>query len=328
MADAGSLLLQVFVALSFVLLVIIKKDALWLVACALFVFASVAVRFSVDVDMVRDFVPYYESFLSVKYGYISPDLLIEPYRLILFQSVLAFGGESSFNQIQTIYYVHFTIVTAFFIWLAYRRDVSFEVKLVLFLAFYPAIAFVWIRAGMAYVAACFLIYTFTRGRWSALHFLLPAVHISTVPILLVTWVKNVTPVRKGLIVVFVAVLALFMLESNYANYVINKWTRYTETGSQRDSINLLLLHVFNILLFIYFAVINSKFRKNFAVLLTMGTYVVLYSFNPVIGLRIFPFVLIACIVERISFNRYRPLTLAIILCLFPVYFFRFEQILL
>ena len=153
-------------------------------------------------------------------------------------------------------------------------------------------------------------------------------HVSTVPILAVTWIKNVGMGRKALIIGFGGIIVIAISDSAYASYIIAKFTRYAETGSQRDSLNLLIFHIFNIFLFIYFAVIDSKFRKNSAVISMMGIYFFLYLISPVMGLRMFPFVLIACIGQRISLRRHRSLTLVIITCLLPIYFFRFEQILL
>lgn len=323
-----NIILQALLVVTFSTLVIQKKNSARAFTAIAFVIISFLLRFSIDVDTVRDFRPYYESFLTVKYSHIPPEMLIEPYRVILFQTILLFGGEDSLVQIQAVYFIHFLCVTAFFIWLSYLKDVSFVTKLVLFIGFYPPIAFVWVRAGMAYMASCYLIYTFSQGRWRPLHFLLPFIHISTIPLLLVTMIRGFGPYKKALIILVLAPIAFLLLDSSYANYAFNKWNRYSETGAQRDSTGLFVLHMFNIFLFVYLAIINAQFRKNFLVLSMMATYIALYYFNPVMGLRVFPFVLIACIVERILFVRYGYMTLIVVLALLPVYFFRFNQILL
>lgn len=328
MASGEILVLQLLLALVFILLVILKKNGARVLLAALFLLFSAALRLSIEVDAVRDFYPYYDSFLAVRHGYVSPDLLIEPYRLVLYRSVLLLGDIDSLSQITAIYYLHFTVVTLLFLWIASLRDVSFEAKLLLFLAFYPAIAFVWIRAGMAYMAACYLLYTFTQGRGRLLHLVLPVFHVSTIPILAVIWIKGLRPLQKGIIIAAIVALALLALETNYANYVLLKWNAYTDSADERTSTNLLLLHLFNIAIFVYFAVINVEFRKNFAILVLMAMYLVFYWFNPVMGLRVFPFVPIACIVQRIYFHGYKGLTLGLILALCPVYLYRFDQIML
>lgn len=328
MFSITTLPLQALLVLLFTLLAVIKRSNLWVVFAVAFVVVSLLLRISIEPSMVRDFAPYFESFQIVKYGFVPAELLIEPYRLILFKVILAFGDFDSSSQIVAIYLVHFLLVTLFFLWLAFQRTISFEVKLILFLAFYPPMAFVWIRAGMAYIASCFLILTFNQGRWKILHFLLPAIHLSTVPLLIATLTKDIRPARKMLVTSGIVLVGFFALNSPYGDYVTNKWVRYVETGDSKDSINFLIFHLFGIFIFLYFAFINPKFRKNYTVLFSMATYLGLYSINPVLGLRMFPFVLIACMIEGLYFQRYQRLTLLVVLGFVPMYFFRFQQILL
>jgi len=318
--------LQGLLAVTFILLTIQRRNGMWLFTAIVFLTTAAILRYTIDVTAVRDFAPYFNSFLSVKDGAIPMELLFEPYRLVLFEAVLGLVRVDELSQITLIYYFHFAVVTGFFVWLAYVKEVSFEVKVVLFLAFYPTIAFVWIRSGMGYVAACFLFLAVTNRKFRFTHFLLPLVHISVTPLVIVMKIKDQSAGRKALIILLAMVAAYVAVETSYIQYVLYKLDRYSDTSDQRNSIDLLLFHIANILVFAYLALINSRFRRNFAVLVLMGAYVALYFVNPVVGLRVFPLVLIASIVQRISFPRYQHLTLWISFAYLPVYFARFSQV--
>ena len=315
-------------AITYILLTVQKKNGLWLFSAVLFSITAAFVRYFVGIDEVRDFTPYFNSFLAVKYGTVPTELLFEPYRLAIFQLVMLFGDMDAKAQIAVIYYFHFVVVTAFFLWLAYFKEASFEAKVILFLAFYPTMAFVWIRSGMAYAAACFLFLSVTQGRARILHYMLPLIHSSVIPLVVALKIKDLTAIRKALIIAASFVVGYFVLESSYAQYIIYKLERYSETDALRTSFDLLLFHAANILVFIYLALINSWFRKNFAVMVLMGTYMAMYFVNPVMGLRVFPLVLIASLVQRIPFPRYQLLTLVISTAYLPIYFGRFDQIII
>ena len=141
MADPVTIFWQCVLALSYVFLVIQKRNGLWLFWAGVFALTAVYIRYSIDVDAVRDFDPYFASFLQVKYEGLSITSVFEPYRVALFKTVLLSGDLDDHTQIGLVYYFHFAVVTSFFIWLAYYKDVTFEAKLILFLAFYPTKAF-------------------------------------------------------------------------------------------------------------------------------------------------------------------------------------------
>jgi hypothetical protein len=312
----------------YTLLIFTRQTYIWIALALLFVVASAFLRWSVEVEGVRDFAPYFKSYMTVRYGTIPQELWFEPYRLILLQTVLLYETPDILGQITAVYYIHFAIVTAFFLWLAYQKEVSFEAKLVLFLAFYPTIAFVWLRAGMGYVAACFLMSVFAYGRWRGLQFMLPLFHASTFPILLVNKVKNLKTIQRTGIVLVAAAAVFLAVGTSYADYITYKVERYSDTSDSRSSVNLLLFHIANIFVFLYLAAINKKFRTNFSVLVLMAIYMGVYFVNPVMGLRMFPFVLIATIVERISFTRFKFLTLVVCAGYVPIYLARFDQVFL
>jgi hypothetical protein len=326
MDSLGIRLLEGLLVVTFILLTIQKRNGMWLFSAAVFTLTAALIKYSIDIRDVKDFAPYFASFRAVKDGTVPTELLIEPYRLALFKVVIFFGNTDDLTQIGLIYYFQFLVVTGFFLWLAYLKEVTFELKLVLFLAFFPTMAFVWIRSGMVYVASCVLFLTVTSGRLRVLQFLLPLIHTSVLPLLVAMKIKDFSPMRKGLIILVSVVAGFFILESSYFQYIIHKLDRYSETSDRRTSIDLLLFHAANILTFIYLALINSKFRKNFVVLVLMGAYILLYFVNPIAGIRVFPLVLIAGIVQRISFPRYQHLTLWVCAAYVPVYFARFDQI--
>lgn len=326
MDDPVFIMLQCLLAFAYVLLVTQRKNGTWLLWASTFVVTAIFIRASIEVEAVRDFRPYFESFLQVKYGGLSITSAFEPYRLILFKAVLLFVTSGDLAQIRTVYYFHFSVVTAFFLWLAHRKDVTFEAKLILFLAFYPTMAFVWIRSGMVYVAACYMFLAISNRKLRPLQFLLPLIHVSVIPLLIAMKIKDLNLLRKTVIILVAVATAYFVYESSYVQYIVTKLDRYSETSEDRDSIQLLLFHAANTLTFVYLALINSKFRKNFVVLSMMATYLVLYTMNPVMGLRVFPLVLIASIAQRIAFPRYQVMTLLVGAAYLPVYLARFDQV--
>lgn len=311
-----------------ILILLKKKGKFWFFCALLFVVVSVYLRAIIDVEMIRDFRPYFHSFLQVKYDSIPQALLFEPYRLIVFKLVIPFSQFNDLSQMKAIYWIHFVIVTAFFIWLAYLKQITFEIKLILFLAFYPVMAFVWLRAGMAYVASGYLLFTIVDGKKRALHFLPSLIHASSIPFLLAVKIREMSKYKKAVILSVAAVVGFFTLDSSYAQYLFYKFDRYSDSGGQRTSINLLLFNAANIFLLLYLAAISPVFRKNFTVLVLIGSYLMLYYVNPVMGLRVFPFVLIASIVQRIAFRRYQKLTFLVCVGYLPIYFARFDQIFL
>lgn len=218
-----------FVAVSYSLLVFWKRSNMLVLLSMAFVVASVLLRLEVDSRTLKDFAPYFSSFQIVKYDYIPVELWIEPYRLLLFQFVVLFGDFSDIRQITAIYYLHFAIVTVFFLWLAWLKDVTFEIKLVLFLAFYPTIAFVWLRSGMAYVMAGYLLYTFSRGRLQALHYILPAFHASSLAILVAKKTQDLKLVYRLAALLVLSALIYAVLETAYGRYILFKLEHYSDT---------------------------------------------------------------------------------------------------
>lgn len=327
MGEQISIVWTGLLALTFVALTLHKRNNAWGVLAAVFVVLSARIRLSIPVDAVRDFAPYFASFQEVKFGNVPSELIFEPYRLVLFKFILLFNGLDSFEQIRLTYYLHFIAVTAFFLWLAYLRDVSAQVKLILFLAFYPVLAFVWIQAGAAYVTACVLFLAIAnRSKFSFLHYLLPLVHSAMTPLLVVMKVKDLRPFGKALAVGGLIVVGYLALESSYAQHILGILDYYAQSADRRTSESFLLFHLANIVAFVALAATSVDFRKNFPVMVLMGIYLAAYQVNPVIGARLFPLVLIACLVQRIDIPRRMPVTLMLALMYLPVYFARFDQV--
>ena len=131
--------LEIALAVVYAILLVQQKSNRSLLTAAAFVAISLTIRLSIDVSAVRDFRPYFDSFQQVKYGLPAPELAGEPYRYLLFRAALLFGDLPDRLQIDGIYYFHFFVVTAFFLWLAYLRDVGFEIKLILFWRSIPSL---------------------------------------------------------------------------------------------------------------------------------------------------------------------------------------------
>lgn len=327
MADQFSLIWVGLLAASFVALTVHKRNSAWGFLAAVFIVLSAVTRLSIPVDAVRDFAPYFASFQEVKLGNVPQALLFEPYRLVLFKFILLFSGLDSIEQIRLTYYLHFIAVTAFFLWLAYLKDVSAQVKLILFLAFYPVLALVWIQTGAAYVAACVLFLVVSnRSKFSFLHYLLPLIHASMTPLLVVMKVRDFRPVGKALAIGALVVVVYLAFESSYARHIAGTLDYYVQSADLRTSDSLLLFHIANILAFLGLAASSVDFRRNFPILVLMGLYMGAYQVNPVVGARLFPLVLIACIVQRIDIPRRVPVMLLLAAVYTPVYFARFDQV--
>lgn len=316
------------VAVFYVLIVVWKRNNFAILLSTAFVFSSIFLRLNVDPQSLKDFTPYFSSFQLVKYDAVPIHLWIEPYRLLLFRSVILFGDFNDISQIKAIYYLHFAIVTLFFLWLAWLRDVAIEIKLVLFLAFYPTIAFVWLRSGMAIVVAGYLLYTFQRGRLQALHYILPMFHITTLVLLTAKKTQDMRVFSKAVVLIVTSLLFYTVFETAYGQYILNKLERYSETSDRRTSLSLLMFHAANFLTTSYLMLISTRFRRSYLIRILSGFYMLSYFLNPVIALRIFPFVLIAAIAERGSHSRYQLFSSAIACVYFVVYFARFDQIFL
>jgi len=322
------ILYETFLVASYTLLVLWRRSEVLVLFSIAFVVASLLLRLEIDIQSLRDFTPYFSSFQRVKYDDIPPGLWIEPYRLLLFEFVILFGDFDDITQITAIYYIHFAIVTLFFLWLAWLRDVAFEIKLLIFLAFYPGIAFVWLRSGMAYVAAGYLLYTFSRGRTAFFHYLLPAFHSSTLVLLVATKTQDLRLIYKIVSILIVFGLIYALTDTAYGQYVLFKLDRYNSTGDLRASTSLLLFHAANLLTVLYLALVNQRFRKNYAIRVLVAIYFFSYLSNPIMALRIFPFVLIIAMADRSSHSRYPFLSIIVISVFFIVYFARFNQIFL
>jgi hypothetical protein len=152
-------------------------------------------------------------------------------------------------------------------------------------------------------------------------------HSSSLAFLLMMKLKQAHLQWKLAILLAVAVVLYVAVESDYVRYLIYKLERYDETSDARSSNALFVFHFINIATFLYLSAINARFRNNFAILGMMGAYMLMFYFNPVVGLRVFPFVLIACVVERMQFTQYKLVSLLLIGGYVPVYLARFNQIL-
>lgn len=321
------LLIQCLLAISYVCLILQPASVLRRVTVAIFCLLALSLRYLVDVDAVLDFSSYFANFTEVKYGTGPGGSFAEPYMLIVYRLALLCIKADDFAQIKCIYYVHFLVVTGFFVWLAVRRDITFESKLVLFLSFYPWMAFVGLRAGMAYTASCFLFLAVTNPRLEVVQWLIPLIHASSLPYVVAMKATALKAVGRLILVSMVVALgySVTLADSHFVKHILGKLDRYSETASERTSVNLLLFHIANISFLSYLALINSRFRTNPAVLSLSVAYVLAYFLNPVVGIRLFPFILISSITQRITFPCHQLLTLVICLVYLPVFIARFDQ---
>lgn len=325
-----SLMMQLMyglLAALYVLLLKHKRNEVWGFFAVVFVGVAITIRRYIRVDAVHDFAPYYASFRQVKSGVFPADLLIEPYRVVLFKFFLLFDGLSDMSAMRLIYYFHFAAVTAFFVWLARNEKVSSEAALILFLAFYPTMAFVWIRSGMSIVAAGALALVAASRHAPIAQWLLPLIHASSAPFVVAYKTRSIAVIKRAVILALAGAAGFYLIESSYMQYVFSKWDRYSSTSDARESRNLLLFHGANVLAFLYFYIVSPQIRRSYVVLLLMGTYIVLFFFSPIMGLRTFPFVLIAIMAEKITFPPHAILNLVVCLGYLPIFFSRFEQIL-
>lgn len=274
--------------------VIKKNEKLSLLFALIFIVLSIVLRLNVRSDTNKD----YENYLSL----LSSDFTIfdagvfkifsEPYYYACFNFFRWISDGPDKIQLEKIYQLNFVFSTLFYLWLARVTDIHVWKKIFLFSFTYFLFTYTAIRNSVAYFLVTILFYELQREgifRWAFLSFL---AHISSLPVLLISFFKNRRPsfwVIAALIAIAVVGYTFGQMIESFS-FIFQKLDEYSEYSLEQNSVHKIYFYLLlGVTLFLL--LIDSSVVYNNIYLGLFVVYVILFMMNPVLGFR-FSFYLI------------------------------------
>jgi hypothetical protein len=263
----------------------------------LFLIASITIRLLVPIELNKDYYGYLELHNFDNPDNLSSFLFSEPYLYLIFKFFNIFTADKKVI-VHSIYWFNFVLSNVFFVWLLARRDLSVWKKIVLFSFYYFLFGFVLLRNGPVYILfALFFYYSYRKMFFSHI-ILTPLMHLSALTLMPILFNRN-KYYFKILILFSVILLPLFLV---YFMPLIESYLALNNALSKIDSYSsgVSTIGIFHKLYFVFILCILSltyviyKTEAINPILITSSfIYFVSFYFNPVVGYRFSPYILMA-----------------------------------
>ncbi len=249
----------------------------------LYIISSLVFKVLVNEASMPDYNTYYEAIGQEKGNIESLFLFSEPY---YFQSVNFlsnfFSKEVSIN---IFYLINFLITNVFFIWLAFKIDIPIWNKVLLYSLYYYFFSYILLRNTPSYILVGFLFYGISKNKIFKLSFLAFLSHLSSLPIIVVSFFRNKKIDFKFAILVLCLFFGYgFIINLEVLN-IYEKFNGYAEGNENK-------LKVFHLVYFVFFILLNLFILRkekygflNYTYLLLGCMYLILQNTNPVMGYR-------------------------------------------
>ncbi len=296
-----------------------------------FLFFSIILRLNIPTESNKDFVGY-----SELYNFENPDgivsfLISEPYLYIIYNFFELFTSNKRFI-IESIYWFNLFISLYFYIWLAFRKDVSLWKKVVIFVLYYFLTSYVVLRnAPVYFIYSYFFYYGFRSLSYKKIIFT-PLMHISSLPLLLLIYYKSKRYYKYlfSALVIFIPILIFIVLpiiESvEELRLSLDKADAYSEGMTEIGVFHKIYFCFISVILIVSW--INYKEKVLHPLIIT--TFIIYYiSFfiNPVIGFRFSPYVIFTILLNNFKGNynvtAFTKVLNLIIILLLPYFIFTF-----
>jgi hypothetical protein len=276
------LFLMVVVSYYFLLKVQAKnKKFLFLI---LFVFLSIVFKSLVPLVEIRDYFTYTRVLSDNGYKPIRLlDLLIEPYFKFISKNLLHWFSIPSVLEIY--YYFLFVAGISFFTWLAFVKDITLWRKYLIFNLFFILFSFILLRNAIAYMIIALFFYYMSKGRFVYSFFSAVFFHITTIPVLLLSFFRNkklnfyIVP-----IVVFIILLFFFIFYTESSFFYLKYKDFKKNSALYNYTIHNVVFYV-SLSIFILYIYSFKNILLNYHYVLLLVIYIVLFYFNAVMGFR-------------------------------------------
>lgn len=271
--------------------VVVKKK---LIFTSLFIMFSILMRRIINVNLNNDYFLYYNFDIFKKPTSLLNFILNEPYLYSIYTFFNFFMDEKK-DVFLAIYWFNFLIITLFFIWLIFRKDIEVWKKMVLFVLNYFLFGFVLLRNGPAYVLfAMYFYYTFRDIKFNWV-LITPFMHISS-SLMLVTYFHKRKWYFKLLLFSPIILLCLFFITKPFLmsiqafESILSKINIYSEGMSVVGILHILFFLFITVLVSLGFLLYKRKMLHPILVT-TIFFYGFTFYINPIVAHRFSPYVL-------------------------------------
>ena len=252
----------------------------------LFFFISTTIFFKLYIPLgeIRDYFTY-TRVLSDK-GHMNirfMDILFEPY-FLLFSKVMLYWF-SILQVLNFYYFILFILGVSFFSWLALIEDLSIWKKYFIFNLFFILLSFVLLRNGIAYMILAVFFYYLSKNRFSFLYFGSIVFHITTFPVVFLSFFRNkkINFYIVPIVIILILLFSYLFFNDSSIFYLKFKDFKKNSIGYNFPIHNLIFTLSFSC--FILYFVFFKPILNNYYYILLIIIYVILYYFNSVMGFR-------------------------------------------
>lgn len=308
--------------LSYVLLLMVfhsKIRKLVFIPTVIFIICCLLLRLYVPIEKNADYGGYI-GFMYDEYRFEFKSVFSEPYFPLVLTSL--FKATDDWKQaIYGIYFLNFIFSTVFYIWLAYRKDVKYWIKILFFGFSYTLLTYTVLRNSPAYFLFGFLMYYLLIGKKFWVGYAGFLTHVSALPALAATFLGFGRPTYKQLLLILLgAAVFSTLLSLPYFSHITNKLDTYTDPDVS-EKFGVSIFHKLYFVMIIGLSIVVYRYRKmaiynNFycAILLI---YLILYILNPVMAFRFSYYIIIYLVVypfyEKIKYDNVLNILFSILL---------------
>lgn len=297
------------------------KKPLFFTFGVFFLFVSYVFRTIVPLEINAD---YYGQYYMARsdFDFTFSSIFSEPYLFFIYRffKEMYKDSESSFN---VIYILNFFTTSLFFIWLAFRKDLMFSAKLMLFAFFYFLFTYTLIRNSNAYILLGVFFYYFVRGRkfypaYSSFLF-----HASSLPVVALSFLGLKKPSKKIFLYMLLGgSIILIGLNTPVFSHLFSKFSAYQELDYKINKTFHYTYFLF-VLVFVYF-IYKQKSRAVYNVLFLslLLLYIILFVTNPIMSFRFSVYLMLYLLLYPldIPWEKYHGLIYFPLIIIFFAYF--------
>ncbi len=250
----------------------------------LFLIVGIVCKFSLKIENLPDFIVYYDL--------LDPDLF-EATNFKLFFTEPYFFSVSYFLQfildkkdtLEFFYFFNFIIANAFFVWLAYLKDIDAWKKYLLFTLYFPLFAFVLLRNTPAYILVSILFYSLNKNRYKKIAILSFLSHLSSIPALMASFFKNKKINLFALPIIIISIFLFNLLLSSENFILFNKFQSYQNNETYGQNIFHKIYFAGITILISYLLVFFKNHFLNYSFIFLILIYFLLQNVSSIMGFR-------------------------------------------
>ncbi|KAA0126161.1 hypothetical protein FY557_18800 [Chryseobacterium sp. SN22] len=292
-------ILITFLSYMFLLLVFHSKlRKLAFIPAVLFVICSLLLRLYVPIEKNADYGGY-ANFMFEEYHFQWKAIFSEPYFPLILNTLFKYTQDWK-ESLNGMYLINFVFSLIFYIWLAYRKNIKYWIKLIFFVFSYTLLTYTVLRNSPAYFLFGFLAYYLLLGKKFWAGYLGFLTHASALPALAATFLGFGKPTYKQFLLILLGALVFSSLLSlPYFSHITNRLDTYTDTNVA-DKYGVSIFHKLYLVMIIGLTLLIYKYKKtavynNFYCAIFL-IYLILYFLNPVMAFRFSYYIIIYIVI--------------------------------